>query len=73
MKKTYSVQINGCDDSTYVELGLTSPQLKLLQQVACAVNSAATEHCMPKLLVWPVGTQEPEPYTHIDQIPGGAA
>lgn len=71
MKKTFNVLLRGCDASTRIEFELTSPQLKLLQEIACAVNvEADAEYCMPSLIVWPVGEREPEPYF---EVPDGAA
>ena len=54
-RKSYRVAVDGCDDSTYVDVLLTEREAALVRQIAEAVTEASSYGCMPTMtLIDPV-------------------
>lgn len=45
------IDLDGCDDTTHIELESTVEQFEFLKQVASASRTASTYGCQPRLLV----------------------
>ena len=43
------VELEGCDDSTVVEIEATSEQIEFLNELSTQINKTSTCSCMPKL------------------------
>lgn len=43
------VELEGCDDSTVVEIKATSEQIEFLNKLSIQINKTSTYSCMPKL------------------------
>lgn len=50
-KKTITLRVAGCDDSTSVDLVVTEEQETFLREVAERVTAAATYQCQPDMKV----------------------
>lgn len=48
-KQTYTIWLNGCDDSTRIVMELTDAEVALLQQVAEKSQDASTSGCQPRM------------------------
>ena len=51
IKKTYSIILEGCDDSTIFDFELTDAEYKLLKKISDKANEISTYCCMPRLYV----------------------
>lgn len=47
--KTYTISLNGCDDSTRFSIDLLDSEYKLVQRLSEMSKKASTSKCMPKL------------------------
>ena len=47
----YLISVDGCDDSTEIEVDLTPTQFKLLERIAEQVSEKANYGCMPSMSI----------------------
>lgn len=50
------VSVDGCDDSTDIEIDATPEELAFLERVAGAIKDKSHYGCMPRMNVWPSST-----------------
>ena len=48
-KHKITIQLNGCDDSTYIPLEVTAEELAFLQAIAAKSKEISTYNCMPRM------------------------
>lgn len=46
-KSTYYVQLNGCDDSTYLQTQLTADEFTTIKKIFNDLNKVAIRKCQP--------------------------
>jgi len=51
--KTFRIALEGCDDTTYIDMDLTAEELALVERIAAKSEEASTYCCMPTLSVSP--------------------
>lgn len=51
MKKTYKIDLSGCDDNTIFEIELTQEEYNLLKLVSDKSEQVSTYGCMPTLSI----------------------
>jgi hypothetical protein len=56
-KKSYRISVNGCDDSTHIELELTDEEFALIDAVARKVTNKSTYLCEPTMSIKPCPTE----------------
>lgn len=56
--KKYKVCVDGCDDSTSIEIELTDEQAETVRNVAERITEASTYGCMPKMSIDEVKADE---------------
>lgn len=49
--KLYEISVDGCGDSTTIEMELTQVEYELVQKVANAITNASTYGCMPRMSI----------------------
>ena len=47
----YEIIVDGCDDSTSIELELTESEFTLVEGIAHLITKASTYGCMPRMYV----------------------
>ena len=47
--KTYKISVDGCDDSTEIEMELTGAEWALVKWIAQKITEASTYGCMPTM------------------------
>jgi len=55
-KKTYKIGLNGCDDSTWITIDLTSEELALVEKLVGLSEEASTYGCQPTMNVEELST-----------------
>lgn len=49
MKENYKISINGCDDSTHIEMDLDRKEADLVREISRKSKEASTYGCMPTI------------------------
>lgn len=53
MKKRYEIELRGCDDSTFFQIGLTDKEHTLLKRISDKSKQLSKYDCMPQLFITP--------------------
>lgn len=49
--KLYSIIVQGCDDSTRIEMELTLQEYELVKKIADKITETSTYSCMPRMTI----------------------